>query len=290
LEFDKINAGALELADYFTAPRSNASGNLIFGQMKLAIVIQARVGSTRLPEKMLRPFLYGRTIPELIIDRLLTAFDPGQVILATSVSNADDPLARMAEAKGVHVVRGDENDVLSRFVLASERYGLTHVVRICADNPFIRLDGIEELIRVASEHNWEDDYLTFCYHDQLPVMRGHVGMYAELIRSSALKNLFDSNHDAFFREHVTNGIYAQPEKYALRYIEMPKALAQDKGLRLTVDTEGDFLLLSELAQSLQLAAPNQTYADQSIDVVLAAVNTHPTARASMLETIQMNVK
>lgn len=278
------------MAHYFATHRLNASGNLIFEEMKLAIVIQARVGSTRLPEKMLRPFLIGRTIPELIIDRLLTAFDAQQVILATSTAVADDPLADMATAKGVEVVRGDENDVLSRFVLTSERYGLSHVVRICADNPFIRLDGIETLIRLAAQNDWQDDYLTFCYADELPVMRGHVGMYAELIRSSALSDFFHSTNDAFFKEHVTNGIYSQPEKYALRYIVMPEPLAQDKGLRLTVDTETDFELMRELAQSLKLATREEAYSDPKIAEVIAAVNAHPTARALMLETIQKNVK
>ena len=105
----------------------------------LPLIVQARVESTRYPGKIVQPFAGGQALLEFQLCRLKAAFPDSPIVVATSSSAADDVVAGMAEDAGVLVYRGDERDVLKRFVDCCAYFSFTgYVVRVCGDNPFLQ--------------------------------------------------------------------------------------------------------------------------------------------------------
>ena len=116
--------------------------------MNIGIIIQARMGSTRLPGKILKQFYGGKTVLETILDSLHKVAGV-KVIVATSVNENNDRLALFLKEKGELVYRGSENDVLDRFIKAAEINGVDGIVRICSDNPFMDWRGVAQLVKSA---------------------------------------------------------------------------------------------------------------------------------------------
>jgi spore coat polysaccharide biosynthesis protein SpsF len=110
--------------------------NIQFRYMKIAIIIQARTGSTRLANKMLKPFYQNQTILQIIIENLKRDIDL-PIILATTNNPNDDCLEQVAEENGIFCFRGSEENVLQRFIDAAHQYQVDVIIRVCADNPFL---------------------------------------------------------------------------------------------------------------------------------------------------------
>ena len=140
------------------------------------IVVQARMGSTRAPGKMLRTVHDGRGLLDWVLDRLLQEFPPERVLLATTTNAADAPLAELAKQRGVQVFRGSEHDVLARFRDAARMAGWDHVVRVCADNPLLQVRSIPTLVEAATAA--QADYASPFFSDGLPSIRSHCGLFA----------------------------------------------------------------------------------------------------------------
>jgi len=118
--------------------------------VKTDIIIQARYGSTRLPGKVLADFL-GRPMLAFQIERLKQVRNADEIVLATSVAPADDAVAEVGRSLGVRVVRGDEADVLGRYLQAAAESGADVIVRVAADNPLIDPALVDEMIEVFRE-------------------------------------------------------------------------------------------------------------------------------------------
>jgi len=206
-------------------------------QVRVNAVIQARTGSTRLPGKVLRP-LGGRPV----LDRVVTAAQkaPGvdQVLVATSTEPGDDPVAELAARLGAGVVRGPEDDVLARFVLAARRHPCEAVVRLTADCPMLDPELVGLVVaawRQAPEH----DYVATTLHRTLPR-----GLDVELARTDALHALDATGYD---RVHVTSGLYGDQQRFrCLGLVVSPPA----DDLRVTLDTAEDADLLDGLVAEL----------------------------------------
>lgn len=104
--------------------------------MNIGIIVQARMGSTRLPGKILKQFYGDKTLLETLLENLHKV-QGSKVIVATSVNENNDQLERFLTEKGELVFRGSENDVLDRFIKAAEANNVDGIVRICSDNPFM---------------------------------------------------------------------------------------------------------------------------------------------------------
>lgn len=206
---------------------------------QVGIIIQARTGSTRLPGKMVMPFYNEQSILEVIIDRFSPHF---KTILATTVSDGDTVLAELAQSKGIDVYRGSEADVLSRFVETGEKHELDIIIRLCADNPFVNL----ELLKTLVDAYQNEDYFSFRYSNGKPTILGHLGLFCEITTLETLKKVQSETQDPLFLEHVTNYIYNRPEEYKVRLIDLPTSIHSYEGIRLTVDTKGDFEITQDL--------------------------------------------
>tara|TARA_R110002050_G_scaffold200591_1_gene335572 strand:- start:125168 stop:125923 length:756 start_codon:yes stop_codon:yes gene_type:complete len=214
--------------------------------MKIGIIIQARTGSTRLPGKVIEPFVGRQSILEIIIERILKQFDADQVILATTVSGSDDPIEKVGNDFGIHVFRGSEDNVLSRFTGVIRQFNLDGVVRVCADNPFLDVDSFHDLIKWGVEN--KADYSAFSISDTVPTIKSHFGLWAEYVSADALLRAEKLTTEKLYQEHVTNFIYGNSDKFAVDLHVLPHNWALEKNIRFTLDTEEDFKLLEKMYQ------------------------------------------
>lgn len=214
---------------------------------RLGVVIQARMGSTRLPGKVLLPFYQDQSILSIIIDKFKNFDFP--IILATSKSPQDDVLVELARRSGVAAYQGDEENVLSRFTEIAARFDLDYIVRVCADNPFISISLFEELLAAADGLNWEFDYLSHRVQNK-PVMLTHFGFFVEIVKASALARVAGFTNEKTYFEHVTNFVYTHPKLFVVKWLDVAVDFFVSDQLRLTIDTPGDFQLLADLYTKL----------------------------------------
>ena len=207
--------------------------------MRINAVIQARTGSTRLPGKVLED-LGGRPVLEWVVRAACAATQIDTVIVATSTTAGDDVVADLAGSLGVPVVRGSEDDVLSRFVAALDAHPADALVRLTADCPLLDptlIDAVAGAWAAAPIHDYVSTVLVRC----LPR-----GMDVELVTAGALRAVdrVAVGHD---RVHVTSRLYAEPTAYRLLGVCVTPP-AND--LRVTLDTAQDLALLRALVAEL----------------------------------------
>lgn len=254
-------------------------------EMNWRLVVQARVGSTRMPRKMLRPFAEHPTLMGLILQSLKDRFGAEKIILATTQNGQDDELVPEAEKRGIAVYRGSENDVLERFIGAAEQASLTHLVRICADNPFLSMDFVSELIDKGLE-NPEADYVSWFFPDGRPTIRSHSGFFAEWTKVDALRAIRQQTDVSFFHEHITSFFFDRTEVFDIVKIPVPtERLEFYRSTRLTIDTISDF----EVAESIyqDLVKNQQALNPESVYQYLLQ---HPDLQTKMTINISQNEK
>jgi spore coat polysaccharide biosynthesis protein SpsF (cytidylyltransferase family) len=194
-----------------------------------AVVLQARMGSTRLPGKVLAT-MAGQTVLARCVTRLQARSDL-PVIIATTGAAEDDRIEQEGERLGVAVFRGPVDDVLSRYVQVATRWHLTEIVRATADNPAVDLEApartLAILRRTGVDHVVEHG---------LPY-----GAAVEAVSVGALRRAAELAAEESDREHVTPLIRRDP-----RFIALPAlapASVRCPQLRLTVDTPADLAFM-----------------------------------------------
>ena len=249
--------------------------------MNYGIIIQARMGSTRLPRKILREFYNGQTLLEIVIGNLQKV-EGTKLVVATSVNSNNDELDSFLKEKGVNVFRGDENDVLDRFIRAAEANGIQGVVRICSDNPFLDWHGVASLVDKAK--TCDADYIGYRINDT-PSIKTHFGFWGEYVTLDALKRVAATTDDKQAHEHVTIHIYTHPEEYKCEWILCPQFLQGRNDIRLTVDNAEDFENAQEVYKTLIETKP-----DFELEDVVNYIDDHAELRVSMKQMIENNQK
>lgn len=232
---------------------------------RVVAVIQARVGSTRLPGKVLRD-LAGAPVLGWVVRAAKAAQGIDQVVIATSVDAGDDAIASFGADQGIEVVRGSEDDVLSRFLLAAERSGADAVVRLTADCPLLDPMVISQVVSL-----WRCDpsidYVSTTQYRSLPR-----GLDVELATVAAL-TAADMRTESYHRAHVTSALYEEGSGFSCAALTFRPTTAQ---YRVTLDTAEDAALLEELAPLLPQVPPRWRdvvgILDERPDIV--AINAH----------------
>jgi spore coat polysaccharide biosynthesis protein SpsF (cytidylyltransferase family) len=200
--------------------------------MRTVALVQARMGSTRLPGKVLEP-LDGRPLLSLVLERTLAAAGLDAVAVATSDLARDDIVATLAEQAGVDVVRGSEQDVLDRFHAGAEQLGAELVVRVTADCPLVDSELIGRLL--AFREREALDYAAIptggipgvrCFPD---------GLDTEMFTAAALDIAWREATSAPDREHVSL-LIKRDERFRRAFLESDVDLAHE---RWTVDYPED---------------------------------------------------
>ena len=243
------------------------------------IVIQARLGSTRLKNKMILPFHGERKLIEVILHNLLEDFNPSEIVLATSNLPENKTLGDIASQLGIDVYYGSENDVLSRFIEVGEKYNLDYVIRICADNPLIKNETIKKLIS-----NYKNqDYIGYFYSDNTPSIKTHSGFFTELVSVKSLQKIKSLTDDNFYYEHVTNYIYGNDNIFNIERLDIENE-EEIRNIRLTIDDVNDFDLAKTIYQRCVDFKGNLHYTD-----IVSKLITHE-EKDLMIKQINKNIK
>jgi spore coat polysaccharide biosynthesis protein SpsF len=203
-----------------------------------------------LPNKLFLPFYNNNGIINILIEGFLNCVDPlSKIILATSDNQADDVFIDIAGKYGIELFRGDEQDVLNRFVQAASFYKIDNIVRVCADNPIYDYCGTIELLK--SHLAMDSDYTAFELEGGIPSIKSHLGFWGEVVSLRALKKIQERTNEKVFIEHVTNYIYTHPDNFVINFIKTSPKFYSRKDVRLTVDTIEDFEMVKNIYAALK---------------------------------------
>jgi spore coat polysaccharide biosynthesis protein SpsF len=212
---------------------------------RVVAVIQARLGSTRLPGKALAD-LAGRPVLAHVAERAAAIPGVDGVVLATTVSTADDLLEAFAGRAGIGCVRGSEADVLDRFLLASREAGAGAVVRITADCPLLDPEVSGRVVAEYVARRPGVDYVSNVHPPTYPD-----GLDTEMFSAEALETAWREARLPSEREHVTPYIWKHPERFRLANVEHEEDLSAH---RWTVDTEADLAFVRSVFEGLGAGA------------------------------------
>jgi len=207
--------------------------------MKILGIIQARTGSTRLPNKVMMK-ITGKPMLEHLINRMQRAKSLDELIIATTRMKEDDVIVDLAHRCGLRYYRGPSKDVLKRIVLAAKQYNGDLVVRITGDNPLTDPIGIDRMVKKHLQKN--PDYSINFNEPTLPCPKCLPdGTGAETIYASVLEKINKIRLNAGYREHVTLYIKEHPEMFNILHVIAPSKLRSNTSF--TVDTIEDFNFL-----------------------------------------------
>jgi len=240
--------------------------NYEFAPMKTVAIVQARMGSTRLSQKMIRK-ICGKTLLEHILERLRFCTRVNTFIVATTTLPEDKRIIQIAQQQEVAYFAGSAEDVLTRFLQAAETYQAETIVRICGDNPLIDPKEVDRVVQNFLQTKC--DYATNTLDDGTLLILTGLGLAVEVFTLTALKKADEWATDPYYREHVTPYFYEHPEQFDVRFFPIANSLHLKK-LRLTVDTEEDFQIVSEICQHLYVPGSIISMGD-----VLRYLNDHP---------------
>lgn len=212
--------------------------------MKVLCIVQARMGSSRLPGKVMKD-LMGKPMITYTLEALKKSRYIDEVILATSNKSIDDPLAEYVKTLGIEVFRGDEDNVLERYKLASDKYKGDVIVRVTGDCPLINPIICDNVITHYLMYNY--DYVRLDVPNTF-----QRGFDTEVFSKESLEKVYsiacsDENiHRAEysqFREHVTLYIYNHKDEFKVGVVKGEQDYLKNKEINLSVDTEEDFKLV-----------------------------------------------
>jgi spore coat polysaccharide biosynthesis protein SpsF len=200
--------------------------------MTTLAIIQARMGSSRLPGKVLMD-LGGVTVLARVVHRLERSEQISTIVVATTSASADEAIVNECERLQVPCFRGAEDDVLDRYYWAARSYPADAVVRITSDCPLIDPELVDETIRVFKDEN--ADYASNVFPRTYPR-----GLDTEAFTSAALEHAWREARDMYEREHVTPYLYEHPRTFRLA---SARGDVDHSHFRWTLDTPADLKLL-----------------------------------------------
>ncbi|MEK8196576.1 glycosyltransferase family protein [Lysinibacillus sp. FSL M8-0134] len=208
--------------------------------MNIITIIQARVGSTRLPGKVLKS-LGNEDVLSYDIARCRAIKGVKEIIIATSTLPQDDAIVKWCEEHQVSYYRGSEEDVLDRYIQCAEAYEPDFVMRVTSDCPFVDYEMASEMVALMEKEGKDIMLLD----GDLPR-----GLAVEIISFDALLRINEVGKEPRHREHVTYYAYEFKEQFTTVTYKVP-INRQSPALRLTLDTEEDYKLIKAVADHFQ---------------------------------------
>ena len=225
--------------------------------------IQARIGSSRLPGKVLMPIM-GRPLIEFQIERIRRSEFIDRVVIATTTSQQDDAIANLATKLGCECFRGSEIDVVGRVLGALREFDIEINAEFQGDNSIPDPNVIDRVIGYYLENLADYDYVTNALTTTYPPGL-EVSVYSRAILADAESRVVDQ----VLREHVGFHIYKRDDLYRVKNLEAPPEFARPN-LHLEVDTQQDFDLVSEIYEHFMPINPDFLLTD-----VLAFIDANP---------------
>jgi len=214
---------------------------------KIVLIIQARMGSERLPGKSMMD-LAGASIIERTIERIKKTRTVDEIVLATTFLHEDNVIADVGESLGISVFRGSKNDLVDRFYQASKAFKADVIVRFPGDNPTpepLEIDRIVEY-HLLGKCDFSSNIMPF-YMNGYPM-----GIGAEVFNLEILEDIWKRNHDPIKREHLALNFFdfftqkpVEPERYKVGTIQCPHSFRRPD-LIFHVDTQEDYQYMRSL--------------------------------------------
>lgn len=209
--------------------------------MNVVCIMQARVGSTRLPKKVLKE-ICGKTVLEHDIDRLKRVKNISKIVIATTTEEKDIEIVDEAKRLGITCFRGSETDVLSRYYFAAKENNADAVVRVTSDCPLLDPEVTEATIKYYLDNKDKYDYVSNTLERTFPR-----GLDTEVFSFNVLEKAFKEAKLDRDREHVTAYLYTNKDKFSLGCY---KSNEDYSNYRWTLDTEEDFKLINIIYDEL----------------------------------------
>ncbi len=210
--------------------------------MKVTGIIEARMGSTRLPGKVLLP-LSGKPVLERLIERVSMARYLDDIVVATTEQKNDDAIVELCDRLGVNVYRGSEDDVMARVLDAAQHSSTDIICELMGDSPFT--DPVLIDLAIAAHLAGNYDYTSnFLFENILPM-----GFAVQVFSTSLLSEVAKMTQDPVDRVHVSCFIYHNPKKFRLQAAPVNSQLA-GPGIRLCLDTNEDYQLIKLVFEAL----------------------------------------
>ena len=219
-------------------------------------IVQARMGASRLPNKMML-CLHGYPVIEWVRRRASLARAIDALVFALPNTPDNDVLDDFLSSRGANVFRGSENDVLDRFYQVAVAYGASRIVRICADNPLVSGSEIDRLVEFFSETDCDYAYNHIPRHNRYPD-----GLGAEMVKMTVLEEIHREARMPEFREHVFNYIHAHPGRFTVCTFDPESDALCHPEVRMDIDTMADYRKLMNLEIRIDMTAR------QAVDAML----------------------
>ena len=255
-----------------------------FDNARCKLVMQVRMGSTRLPGKMRLPFHDQKTILEILVERLTNVFSGELVVVATTDHPRDEVIEATCSELGVPCFRGSEEDVLSRFEGVAEQWNLDSLIRICGDNPFLLTQPIVQMMEAGTTGHL--DYCSFQHSNGVPAILGHTGLFAEFVSASTLHAIRNATDKTEHFEHATLFVLENPEQFNTGFLPIPDQIDLCENLRLTIDTQEDF----EVCQKIYSTLYSKYQTEFDLSGLVEEVQANPEFLVGMKREILNNVK
>jgi len=209
--------------------------------MKVVAIVQARMGSSRLPGKVLKAILGNPTLWHLI-NRLQAAQLVDKIVIATSTNQQDKPIVEFAEENGIDCYAGSELDLVDRLYQTAREYGAEAMVRITGDCPLVDPLVVDRVTKCYLDGQDRLDYVSNISPRTYPD-----GLDTEVFSLSALERVWQEVKDPRVREGITENFLEHPEKYRLGNVAHDQDLS---AMRWTVDYQDDLKFITEIYSRL----------------------------------------
>jgi spore coat polysaccharide biosynthesis protein SpsF len=231
--------------------------DILKNKKRVVLIVQARMGSIRLPRKILlevegKPFLWH------VIERLKHVKNIDVIVLAIPNTKDNDILEKFAKDNKIQYFRGSEGNLLERYYFAAKEFKADVIVRIPSDNALIDPE-ISDLV-VERHLNSDADYTSNVLEATFPV-----GLHTEVFNFSVLEKVYKEGGDEYEKEHATPYIYRHPELFKLQSVIAEEKLKRPD-IRLTTDTENDLKLIREIYKKLYVEG-KMFYTKEIIDLL-----------------------
>ncbi len=207
----------------------------------IAGIIQARMGSSRLPGKVMMEAC-GKPLLELMIERVKRAKTLDKVIIATSVEKQDDEIVKFCKKHNIEYFRGSEHDLLSRYKFTAESINANIIVRLVSDTPLIDPKEIDKVVEtyVNNSYDFVSNFFPFprTYPD---------GFSVEVFSFKILVEMFNEAKRPSDREHMTFFIWRQPQRYKIFRVDYNRDISN---YRFNLDYKEDYLLIKAVYEGI----------------------------------------
>jgi spore coat polysaccharide biosynthesis protein SpsF len=208
--------------------------------MTIGCIIQARLGSTRLPRKVIQQIDKNNTVLDFVLNQLTESKKIEKIIIATTNLAEDKKIIEIANRKNIDYFCGSSNDVLDRYYKCAKKFDLSQIIRITSDCPLMDPKIIDELIEIFQNNSY--DYASNVHPITFPV-----GIAVEIFTFDALYDAWKNANLQSEHEHVTPYLYNNKEKFNLFNLENTINLSS---IRITVDYQSDLDLIKQIVSKI----------------------------------------